>query len=179
MSENVHNSLIKNYPDPCMVAFASNLRTREGYTGGWDFVASLHCTKKICLKKLNSWKTIPRQKLLRYNNPCGVCTHGMVLLSKRKEVFLETQRHCAWWQSKVQMIPLIQSDRKVCNFSKLRIVSKLCIVSKLQLTERNWVFARKQGPGHSKCTGVWGWALGCKKCPDTGCGGDSMPHTFT
>jgi hypothetical protein len=54
MSENVHNSLIKNYPDPCMVAFASNLRTREGYTGGWDFVASLHCTEKICLKKLNS-----------------------------------------------------------------------------------------------------------------------------
>jgi hypothetical protein len=29
MSENVHNSLIKNYPDPCMVAFASNLKTQE------------------------------------------------------------------------------------------------------------------------------------------------------
>jgi hypothetical protein len=54
MSENVHNSLIKNYPDPCMVAFASNLRTWEGHTGGWDFVASLHYTEKICLKKLNS-----------------------------------------------------------------------------------------------------------------------------
>jgi hypothetical protein len=77
-----------------------------------------------------------------YINPCGVCTHGVAPLSKRKEVFLEAKRRYAWWHSKSQMIPLIRCDRKVCNFSKL------CIVSKLQLTESNWVFARKQGPGH-------------------------------
>jgi hypothetical protein len=42
-----------------------------------------------------------------------VCTQGTACLSKRKEVFLETQRHYAWWHSKSPMIPLIQSDRKV------------------------------------------------------------------
>jgi hypothetical protein len=41
-------------------------------------------------------KKHPQAKLLRYNNPRGVCTHGMVLPSKMKEVFLETQTHYAW-----------------------------------------------------------------------------------
>jgi hypothetical protein len=103
---------------------------------------------------MNSWKRTLKRKLLRYTNVCthrmAVCTCRIALLSKRKEVFLETQRHCAWWQSKLQMIPLIPCDSKGCN------VSKLCRVSKQQLTESNWVFTRKQGPGQ------WVTVKGCE-----------------
>jgi hypothetical protein len=51
---------------------------------------------------------------------------------------------------KSPMIPLIRCDRKVCN------ISKLCIVSKLQLTESNWVFARKQGRVQDNEDEHWG-----------------------
>jgi hypothetical protein len=51
MSENVHNSLIKNDLDRWLMGYASNLSTWEAHTGGWDFVASFHYTATVCFKK--------------------------------------------------------------------------------------------------------------------------------
>jgi hypothetical protein len=63
--------------------------------GDWIFEASLHYIAGDFKKKKTHKKQLKMDVTQMYINPCIVCTQGTACLSKRKEVFLETQRHYA------------------------------------------------------------------------------------